>query len=742
MGGAMTIDAWVHPTGTGDPGVGGVIVVKEGEYWLARWGDGRIAWALADGNWVARLSSFVLPEREWAHVALTYDGAGSGQAKLYVNGALVQGWTVGASIGDVNASLNDLDIGRRPEGSQPFDGRLDEVRVWDTALSAHDVVAIAGGEPVGLGIDPVVWYRFDEQGDTIVDASGNGYHGSLSNPGAAATPIRQRTERPDRPGGAMYFEGGRFLGVSDPGHLAELEMDDELTIEAWIFPRGVGSPGSGGAIVNKEGEYALTRWDDGRLTWSLANAAPGWSSVQSTFVAPEHAWTHVAFVYDAPGGEARLYVNGALHQTWAASGSIGDFHAAEDELRIGGRQRGDQSFHGAIDEVRVWNRARTGAEIAMDFDTIIVQPGAAAGLVGYYRLDEGAGGVAVDLASGHGATLGSNSTTLSPFRTWAPHLPGYALDYLACGNGVIDPLEGCDDGGSTSADGCSSACRVEHRLTLRGSPAGGTVSIVVEGVAISVATFPGQTDQDVLDALAAAILADPALASLGITAVRIGNELFIGGNHTGTTITDVGLSDCTAGPAVPVITGPMTNTCPETSVTLTTGVFDGYAWFREGQRIGGADGPAYEAALTGNYSVTVRDGYGCMASSPSEAAFIGFCPQSEVSPPGAIFPLRIEASTDSATGYFMYFQDLDGTFGFNVYAGTLGTGVDHGGGGDDACSAAFTALGTGEIRVELPASASASAYYLVTAFDGTQEGVAHTATGGTTSDAAQDTCAP
>jgi hypothetical protein len=123
-------------------------------------------------------------------------------------------------------------------------------------------------------------------------------------------------------------------------------------------------------------------------------------------------------------------------------------------------------------------------------------------------------------------------------------------------------------------------------------------------------------------------------------------------------------------------------------------------------------------------------------------AFVGFCPDSELSPPGAIFPLRIEKSAGSSTGYHAYLQKLDDVLGYNLYSGTLGTWFDHGGGGDDGCGVAFTDFGTGELRAELPPSASASAYYLVTGFDGAQEGVAHTATDGGRSDSVQDTCLP
>ncbi|MDX1388848.1 MAG: LamG domain-containing protein, partial [Acidobacteriota bacterium] len=533
-----------------------------------------------------------------------------------------------------------------------------------------------------------------------------------------------------------------YAGVTDPAHLAELEMNDQLTIEAWIFPRGAGTDGGGGVIVNKEGEYALTRWSDGRITWSLDNSSPNWASIQSTYVAPEREWTHVAFVYDGPGEEALLYINGALHQTWFASGSIGDHHSGLDELRIGYRQNNAQGFHGVIDEVRVWNRARNGGEIGLDYDTVIADPASEVGLVGYWRFDEGTGRIATDLAGGHSARLGATDGTSAPDRTWAPALPGYSLDSLACGNGDIDPLETCDDGGSAGGDGCSSTCRIENVLTLYGNPAGGTVSVVVEGVTVQITTFAGQTDQDVLDALAAAIANHPTLIGLRVTVVRIGNELFIGGSFENTVVTDGGLSDCSAGPSIPVIAGAMVNVCPETSVTLSTGSYDTYEWFYESQTIPGADADTYEVTLTGNYSVKVRDSFGCPADSSQEMAFVGFCPESEISPKGAIFPLRIEKSTDSSTGYYVYFQSLDDVFGYNAYAGTVGTWFDHGGGGDDACDVVFTDLGSGEIRAELPAAAATDAYFLVTGFDGSDEGVAHTDSSDNPSDPAQNSCLP
>ena len=40
----------------------------------------------------------------------------------------------------------------------------------------------------------------------------------------------------------------------------------------------------------------------------------------------------------------------------------------------------------------------------------------------------------------------------------------------ACGNGIIEPEEQCDDGNTLGADGCSAACTVERNYTCTGQP--------------------------------------------------------------------------------------------------------------------------------------------------------------------------------------------------------------------------------------------------------------------------------
>jgi len=142
---AGTLSAWIYPTGAGSHATcGGIIVNKEGEYELARFTDGTIQWAFANTNpgWNWVNTGYVAPLNQWTHVAVTYDG---GIVKTYINGTLFHTYTGTGAIGDVDNSQNDFRVGGRQVTSHNFRGRIDEVRVYNRALSASEVTTLSSG---------------------------------------------------------------------------------------------------------------------------------------------------------------------------------------------------------------------------------------------------------------------------------------------------------------------------------------------------------------------------------------------------------------------------------------------------------------------------------------------------------------------------------------------------------------------------------------------------------------------
>jgi hypothetical protein len=76
-----------------------------------------------------------LPTNTWTHLAVTYDGAA---LRLYVNGVQVSSR---AQTGNLVTSSNPLQIGGDSIYGQYFQGTIDEVRIYNVALSLSEIQA-------------------------------------------------------------------------------------------------------------------------------------------------------------------------------------------------------------------------------------------------------------------------------------------------------------------------------------------------------------------------------------------------------------------------------------------------------------------------------------------------------------------------------------------------------------------------------------------------------------------------
>ena len=119
---------------------------------------------------------------EWVHAAATYDGS---LMRLYLKGELV-----GSTPKTGNVSLDEsvpVWIGNNPSGDRPFDGTIDEVQVWNRALSADevDLLGQSGLEAVSAS-GLLAYWSFDDGAQTATDVSGNEHTGTISGADYAA----------------------------------------------------------------------------------------------------------------------------------------------------------------------------------------------------------------------------------------------------------------------------------------------------------------------------------------------------------------------------------------------------------------------------------------------------------------------------------------------------------------------------------------------------------------------------
>ena len=159
--GAMTLSAWVY---VDSYTASGRIVTKGGNGTNRGWslniefnGGGapeasfQIATSASVLATVETLPLNPMPTGTWYHLAGVFtpdsvaDANSDGTLAIYVNGVLANSKTT--SAGSQHNSTANVAIGARSDGTVPFDGRIDDVRIYDQALSAADIAALAVPEP-------------------------------------------------------------------------------------------------------------------------------------------------------------------------------------------------------------------------------------------------------------------------------------------------------------------------------------------------------------------------------------------------------------------------------------------------------------------------------------------------------------------------------------------------------------------------------------------------------------------
>jgi len=140
----ITIAAWTNMRANSS---GEMLIVSKGgwqpdmPYELSEDNGAVIFWQFYDTEGRDNCSPESPPADEWHHIAATYDGT---VFKCYIDGELGEEWEYTGTIPQNELSVT---IGRRSTGGNFFDGMIDEVMIFDHALSDDEIPKIM----LGLG---------------------------------------------------------------------------------------------------------------------------------------------------------------------------------------------------------------------------------------------------------------------------------------------------------------------------------------------------------------------------------------------------------------------------------------------------------------------------------------------------------------------------------------------------------------------------------------------------------------
>ena len=276
----------------------------------------------------------------WHHAVLTYDGS---VLKLYVDGNEEGQVSTLKAVPD-NTGTQPIRIGANSFAEDKFfTGEVDEVMLWDRALSFEEIsnsynfdefplngrilyLSFSSVSPIQSTYNYGPFKTFDGSEKDEIDEDEQLFH--LSNFSAASW---FRSDRID------HDEVGILLNRGGFG--SELQ-DENLNYGIWLNPSETIEAGFETSSGTNVFVTTLDKFNDG-------------------------LWHYAVLTYD--GKTLKLYVDGILVDDKITSGILPDLAGDTKFVIAGDSVADDKFFKGDLDEIRVWNRAISSDEVLSGF---------------------------------------------------------------------------------------------------------------------------------------------------------------------------------------------------------------------------------------------------------------------------------------------------------------------------------------------------------------------------------------
>ena len=403
-----TVSFWVKPYSAGESDAG---------FWVAKtWGIFALSGHAAgqtgiefNVNWsgsTAKWRGDTVPEidfNKWHHVVVSYDADSTANDPIfYVDGVAM---SLSENVAPSGTRSYDagfsMQIGGNTATSRTSDGNLDDVRIYNRALSASEIASLHTSGTAKLNVSQesnltkglAGYWKFDDgSGTTTADSSTNANTGTL-----VSTP----TWTTGRIGGGLTFNGTNYVSTSQtplsstvPNGFSTFVWLQASNNPAWVYEMGDSS-----ALVlatSPTGTYCRIRNVDSTF----------FDSPRST-ITGDGNWHHFGCVFNKGANVLTLYVDGVSSGTVSTSGFTA-FDEGGAPFYLGGRSYGSNGVGGSIDEMRIYDRTVSSDEVSQIY-RLTTPTGVDTGLKGYWSFD----GADVSITTASDRSGAGNNGTLS-----------------------------------------------------------------------------------------------------------------------------------------------------------------------------------------------------------------------------------------------------------------------------------------------------------------------------------------
>jgi hypothetical protein len=368
----------------------------------------------------------------WYHVVVTYNGT---TGYVYLNGAEDNNTNDAFTVLDSSATLQ---LGLLSTVTDPFNGQMDDMRLYNRAISAAEAKALYNAYNAGVVVSDlqkglVGQWKMD---GNAKDSTPQSNHGTVTEADPTAT------DRKGQGSKAYSFDG--VNDYIDLGNPAILQMTNNLTISLWVKLNSTQVTAQFADPIS-HGHTSVNGWVfqfDHTVSNSnnvlMSNNGTTLYSLSAGTKAQlfDDVWHHLVAVKSSDASIGmEVYRDGvrvANNATYTNSMVL-----TGDNVSIGRDTSTSvvRSAKGSIDDVRIYNRALSATEITALYNSYnpgVVVSDLQKGLVGQWKMD----GNAKDSTpqSNHGTVSGATLTTDRKGQANKAYSFGGTNDYVSVTN--------------------------------------------------------------------------------------------------------------------------------------------------------------------------------------------------------------------------------------------------------------------------------------------------------------------
>jgi hypothetical protein len=311
---------------------------------------------------LATILSYAFSINTWYNLTVTCDGT---TLLVYVNGVLVN------TISTATTHADTLAIGVSRFNTNYWIGNIAQTLVYSRAITPEEVrqnYSAGRGRfdsfyPIPISSSSLVTYldsgnlsSYPGSGSTWTDLSGSGNHATLYN-----SPVLTRTN-------GATFNLNSSNQYADIAALANYNFGSAVTLGFWHYNSTTNANKYRGVICNvyvsgTGFDFRYGSEDSGtRLYGIIRTSVTSYTSYINT---PLDAWGFFCLVYD--GATLKIYRNGQLASSMAATGTLGSVNASVD---IGRNANSTEYLNGSLASIFIYARALSQQEITHSFNAL------------------------------------------------------------------------------------------------------------------------------------------------------------------------------------------------------------------------------------------------------------------------------------------------------------------------------------------------------------------------------------